>query len=115
MIVLRVAKRSDCLYVRRQNVVVGHSVGVTDQQIVALEAGDIKPNCLRGAEQSVFSFTDEVMDLIEATDETYAEMNNFSDRAITEMFYVTGTYMLVVRVLRTGRVPLDDEPAASPH
>ena len=58
MIVLRVAKRSDCLYARRQNVVVGHSVGVTDQQIVALEAGDIKPNCLRGAEQSVFSFTD---------------------------------------------------------
>ena len=55
------------------------------------------------------------MDLIEATDETYAEMNNFSDRAITEMFYVTGTYMLVVRVFRTGRVPLDDEPAASPH
>jgi len=39
MIVLHVAKRSDCLYAWRQNVVVGHSVGVTDQQIVALEAG----------------------------------------------------------------------------
>jgi hypothetical protein len=33
MIVLHVAKRSDCLYAWRQNVVVGHSVGVTDQQI----------------------------------------------------------------------------------
>jgi alkylhydroperoxidase family enzyme len=31
MIVLHVAKRSDCLYAWRQNVVVGHSVGVTDQ------------------------------------------------------------------------------------
>ena len=42
------------------------------------------------------------MDLIEATDETYAAVkNNFSDRAITEMLYVIGTYMLVVRVLRT--------------
>src|SRR5580700_3099521 len=46
MIVLHVAKRSDCLYAWRQNVVVGHSVGVTDQQIVALEAGDIKATAL---------------------------------------------------------------------
>jgi alkylhydroperoxidase family enzyme len=116
MIVLHVAKRSDCLYAWRQNVVVGHSVGVTDQQIVALEAGDIKANCFSEAEQSVFSFTNEVMDLIEATDETYAAVKkNFSDRAIIEMLYVIGTYMLVVRVLRTGRVPLDDEPAASPQ
>ena len=116
MIVLHVAKRSDCLYAWRQNVVVGHSVGVTDQQIVALDAGDIKANCFSEAEQSVFSFTDEVMDLIEATDETYAAVKkNFSDRAITEMLYVIGTYMLVVRVLPTGRVPLDDEPSASPQ
>src|SRR5580700_10543498 len=46
MIVLHVAKRSDCLYAWRQNVVVGHSVGVTDKQIVALEAGDIKATAL---------------------------------------------------------------------
>ena len=116
MIVLHVAKRSDCLYAWRQNVVVGHSVGVTDRQIAALQAGNTKANCFSEAEQSVFSFTDEVMDLIEATDETYAAVKkNFSDRAITEMLYVIGTYMLVVRVLRTGRVPLDDEPAASPQ
>ncbi|HXP41043.1 MAG TPA: hypothetical protein VN833_12255 [Candidatus Acidoferrales bacterium] len=116
MIVLHVAKRSDCLYAWRQNVVVGHSVGVSDQQIVALEAGDIKANCFSEAERIAFSFTNEVMDLVEATDETYAAVKkNFSDRAITEMLYVIGTYMLVVRVLRTGRVPLDDEPAASPQ
>ena len=65
---------------------------------------------------SPFPLTDEVMDLIEATDATYAaEKKNFSDRAITEMLYVIGTYMLVVRVLRTGRVPLDDKPADSPQ
>src|SRR6202020_2045219 len=71
MIVLHVAKRSDCLYAWRQNVVVGHSVGVTDKQIAALEAGDIKANCFSEAERIVFSFTNEVMDLIEATDATY--------------------------------------------
>ena len=71
---------------------------------------------LSEAERIAFSFTDEVMDLIEATDETYdAVKKNFSDRTITEMLYVIGTYMLVVRVLRTGRVPLDDKPADSPQ
>ncbi len=96
--------------------VVGHSVGVTDRQIAALETGDIKANCFSEAERIAFSFTNEVMDLIEATDATYAAVKkNFSDRAITEMLYVIGTYMLVVRVLRTGRVPLDDKPADSPQ
>src|ERR1700751_288585 len=116
MIVLHVAKGSDCLYAWRQNVAVGHSVGVSDRQIAALETGDIKANCFSEAERIAFSFTNEVMDLIEATDATYAAVKkNFSDRAITEMLYVIGTYMLVVRVLRTGRVPLDDEPAAFPQ
>jgi alkylhydroperoxidase family enzyme len=116
MIVLHVAKRSDCVYAWRQNVVVGHSVGVTDEQIAALEKGDIKASCFSEAEQAAFAFTNEVMDLIEATDHTYdAVKKHFSDRAITEMFYVIGTYMMVARVLRTGRIPLDDQPADSPQ
>ena len=38
-----------------------------------------------------------------------------SDRALTEILYVIGTYMLIARVIRTGRIPLDDQPAASPQ
>src|SRR3984885_7137736 len=68
MIVLHVAKRSDCLYAWRQNVVVGNSVGDTEKQIAALETGAIKANCFSEAERIAFSFTNEVMDLIEATD-----------------------------------------------
>ena len=99
-----------------QNVVVGHRVGVTDEQIAALEKGEIKASCFGEAEQAAFAFTNEVMDLIEATDHTYdAVRKHFSDRAITEMFYVIGTYMMVARVLRTGRIPLDDKPADSPQ
>src|ERR1700735_1284946 len=49
MIVPSVAKRSDCFYAWRQNVVVGHSVGATDEQIAALEIGDIKANCFSEA------------------------------------------------------------------
>jgi alkylhydroperoxidase family enzyme len=116
MIVLRVANQSSCFYAWRQNVVVAHSVGVKDEQIAALEKGDVKASCFTEAEQVAFSFTDEVMQLIEATDQTYdAAKKHFSDRALTEILYVIGTYMLIVRVIRTGRVPLDDKPAASPQ
>jgi alkylhydroperoxidase family enzyme len=116
MIVLRVANQSGCFYAWRQNVVVAHSVGVKDEQIAALEKGDVKAACFTEAEQAAFTFTDEVMQLIEATEQTYdAAKKHFSDRALTEMLYVIGTYMLIARVIRTGRVPLDDEPAASPQ
>jgi alkylhydroperoxidase family enzyme len=116
MIVLRVANQSDCFYAWRQNVVVAHSVGVKDEQIAALEKGDVKASCFTEAQQVAFAFTDEVMQLIEATDQTYdAAKKYFSDRALTEMLYVIGTYMLIARVIRTGRVPLDDEPATSPQ
>ncbi|MGB2664193.1 MAG: hypothetical protein WAK48_09330 [Candidatus Acidiferrum sp.] len=116
MIVLHVAKRSDYFYAWRQNVVVAHSVGVKDEQIAALERGDVKASCFSEAEQVAFAFTDEVMQLIEATDQTYdAAKKHFSDRALTEILYVIGTYMLIARVIRTGRVPLDDKPAASPE
>src|SRR5271163_1889212 len=64
MIVLHVAKRSDCLYAWRQNVLVAHSVGVTDEHLAALEEGDTQASCFSEAEQSTFAFTDEVMDLI---------------------------------------------------
>lgn len=116
MIVLHVAKRSDCFYAWRQNVVVGRSVGVTEEQMAALERGEIKASCFSEAEQAAFAFTDEVMNLIEATDRTYnAAKKHFSDRALTEILFVIGTYMLIARVIRTGRVPLDDKPADSPE
>jgi alkylhydroperoxidase family enzyme len=116
MIVLRVSKQSDCFYAWRQNVVVARSVGVTEAQIASLEKGNVRAACFTAEQQIAFALTDEVMDLIEATEETYTNAKKyFSDRALTEMLYVIGTYMFVARLVRTGRVPLDDEPAKSPQ
>jgi alkylhydroperoxidase family enzyme len=116
MIVLRVSKKSDCLYAWRQNVVVARSVGVAEDQIASLDADDVRATCFTAEQRIAFAFTDEVMDRIEATDETYAAARkHFSDRALTEMLYVIGTYMFVARLVRTGRVPLDDKPAPSPQ
>ena len=115
MVVLHVARRSECLYAWRQNVVVATSVGVTPEQVDALDRGDLSAACFDARHRTAFAFTDEVMDLIEVTDRTYADAKAaFSDRAITEMLYVIGTYMFISRVARTGRVPLDAHPADAP-
>lgn len=116
MIVLRVSKLSNCYYAWRQNVVVGHSVGVTDEQIEALDRGDVVTACFSAAQQAAFAFADEAVFMVEVSDATYTRAKRFfSDRALTEMLYVIGVYMLVARVVRTGHVPLDEHTAPSPQ
>ena len=116
MIVLRVALLGECFYAWRQNVVVARSVGVTEQQISALERGDMVAKCFSPAQQAAFAFTDEVVFMVETTDASYGRAKQyFTDRALTEMLFVIGNYMLVARVIRTGRVPLDEKPPPSPQ
>jgi alkylhydroperoxidase family enzyme len=112
MIVLRVANQSGCFYAWRQNVVVAHSVGVKDEQIAALEEGDVKASCFTEAEQVAFTFTDEVMQLIEATDQTYnAAKKHFSAGAISWSAIATPTRSVARRIVRR---PRQGKSAAAP-
>ena len=46
-------------------------MGVTDEQIAALDNGDTSACCFTDEQKAAFAFSDEVMDLIEVTDRTY--------------------------------------------
>jgi len=114
MIVLYIGKLSDCIYIWRQNVVVAKSLGITQEEIDALERNDTKADCFSDAQRAAFRFAEEAFRLIEVSDEVYAEASCFfRPQAIAELLYVVGTYMLLARVARTGRVPLDATPAAA--
>lgn len=114
LIVLYVGKLSDCVYIWRQNVVVAKSLGITQEEIDALERSDTKADCFSDAQKAAFQFAEEAFRLIEVSDHVYAEATRyFSPQAITELLFVVGTYMLLARVARTGRVPLDETPAAA--
>lgn len=81
-----------------------------------LEKGDITADCFSAAQQAAFQFTNECVKQIEVSDTTYAEAAKYlSDRQITELLYVLGTYMFICRVVRSGHVPLDAQPAALPE
>lgn len=112
LIVLYIGKLSDCHYIWRQNVVVARSLGITQDEIDALEKDDTSAECFGDAQKAAFRFAKEALELIEVSDEVYAETERFfSPQAITELLYVVGTYMLLARIARTGRVPLDVTPA----
>jgi alkylhydroperoxidase family enzyme len=114
LIVLYVGKLSDCIYIWRQNVVVAKSLGITQEEIDALEKNDTHADCFSDAQKAAFRFAEEALRLIAVSDEVYAEATRFfSPQAVTELLYVVGTYMLLARIARTGRVPLDETPAAA--
>jgi alkylhydroperoxidase family enzyme len=112
LVILHIGKLSDCIYIWRQNVVVARFLGVPQEQIDALDRGDTQDACFSDEQKIAFRFAEEALRLIEVSDEVYAEAKRFfSPQAITELIYVVGTYMLLARLARTGRVPLDEKPA----
>jgi alkylhydroperoxidase family enzyme len=114
LVVLYVGQLSDCIYIWRQNVVVAKSLGITEEEVGALQREETQADCFTAAQKSAFRFAEEAVRLVEVSDEVYAEASCFfSPRALTEILYVVGTYMLLARVARTGRVPLDETPAAA--
>jgi alkylhydroperoxidase family enzyme len=114
LIVLYVGKLSGCVYIWRQNVVVAKSLGITQEEIDTLEKNDTHADCFSDAQKAALRFSEEALRLIQVSDQVYAEATRFfSPQAITELLYVVGTYMLLARVARTGRVPLDETPAAA--
>jgi alkylhydroperoxidase family enzyme len=115
LLVLLTGKLSECEYVWRQNVVVAKSLGIPDQQLSELAKGHLEASCFNTATKAAFRFAKEALEIIEVTDTTYAEAEkNFSPRALTEILYVVGSYMLLSRLIRTGGVPLDEKPAGVP-
>jgi alkylhydroperoxidase family enzyme len=114
LIVLYVGKLSDCHYIWRQNVVVAKSLGITQEEIDALEKCDTCADCFGDAQKAAFRFAKEALEIVEVSDEVYAEASRFfSPQAITELLYVVGTYMLLARIARTGQVPMDVTPASA--
>jgi alkylhydroperoxidase family enzyme len=112
LVVLYVGQLSACMYIWRQNVVVAKSLGITEEEIDALQMHETQAGCFSETQKAAFRFAEEALRLIEVSDEVYAEASRFfSPRALTEILYVVGTYMLLARVARTGRVPLDETPA----
>jgi 4-carboxymuconolactone decarboxylase len=95
-----------------QHVPIAQSVGATDEQVAAIEAGDIAGEDFNEVERAVLRFTTEVVEDVRAGDEAFAALAALlPPRQIVELLMVIGNYMFVARVMATTELEMD-EPAA---
>jgi 4-carboxymuconolactone decarboxylase len=98
-----------------QHVGIAKAVGATDDQLQALERGEVTEACFSDADQAVLRFTTEVVQQARASDAALAALGGvLSPREIVELLMVIGQYMMVARVMATTHMELDEpvDPAA---
>jgi alkylhydroperoxidase family enzyme len=80
------AKRLSCDYQWKQHVPIARSVGISESQIAALEAGQIGSSVWSAEEKALLAFIDEVIANPEVTDSVFNEARRFlSDQALVEV------------------------------
>jgi 4-carboxymuconolactone decarboxylase len=108
LVILRVAKLSPSIYEWTQHVPIGKATGVTDEQIAALEKGDVSASCFDETDRLVLRFVDETVREVKVSDATFAKAAaRFSPREVVELVLTVGFYMMVARLLESTAVDVD--------
>jgi 4-carboxymuconolactone decarboxylase len=94
-----------------QHVPIARSVGAAEEQVTALDRGEIDVGCFTTDQRAVLRFTTEVVRDARASDESFSAVAALlSPREIVELIMVIGQYMMLARVMATTDMELD-EPA----
>jgi 4-carboxymuconolactone decarboxylase len=109
--ILLVAARTSAEYEWIQHVGISKALGIDDQQITAVQRGELQAACLDPDAQVLLRFTSEVLERPRADDETFTALSDrFPPRQIVELLLVIGSYHMLARIMTTLDIDLD--PAA---
>jgi alkylhydroperoxidase family enzyme len=108
--ILRVARLTPYAdYEWVQHVPIARSVGASDEQVAALERGDLEAPAFSDAQRTVLRFTTEVVRDARPSDATFeAASELLSARELIELLMVIGQYMMLARVMATTDLDLDE-------
>jgi alkylhydroperoxidase family enzyme len=107
--ILQVARQTEAEYEWVQHVAIGQSVGVTAEQISALEEGDVASAAFDAAQKAVLAFTREVVHGPQVGDEVFAALRaHLSEREVVELLLTIGDYWMLARVMTV--LEIDVEP-----
>jgi 4-carboxymuconolactone decarboxylase len=111
LVILHVGRLSGAEYEWVQHVPIALAVGATQEEVDAIERGDVRAFGPR--EQAVLGFTEEVVRDVRASDAALAAVReHLSPREVVELLLVIGNYMLVARVAETAGIEIDEGGAA---
>jgi AhpD family alkylhydroperoxidase len=109
--ILRVARLTGAEYEWVQHVAIAHAVGVTDDQVSALERGDAEAECFDERERVVLRLATEIVEDAGASEATFAAAREaFSPREIVELILAAGYYYTLAGLMNSVDIDLD-EPA----
>lgn len=113
--ILQVAADAEARYEWVQHAAIARDVGVSDEQIAAVERGDIATDKSLGeVERAVLAFASEVVAGPRVGDATFeAVSEHLSPREIVELLLTIGEYLMLARVMTTLELELD-EPVGAP-
>jgi len=106
--ILRTAKDCHCVYEWTQHVPAAKHVGVTDEQIAAIENWKAAA-CFNELERLVLQFTDEVNANVKASRATLEALKkHLSPGEIIELLVIIGHWRQTATILETTEVDLED-------
>jgi alkylhydroperoxidase family enzyme len=107
--ILQVAHQSPAKYEWIQHVPIGKAVGLSDEQIVALERGKIDAGCFDAEQRAVLAFARELVSGVRPSNATFAAVQErLSSREIVELILAVGYYMMLARLMETTELDLDE-------
>jgi len=105
-----VAKDSDCRYEWVQHAEVGRLVGLTAEQISAVDNGAVDDSkAFDDLQRAVLRFTREVVAGPKVADPTFAAVRDrLTPREVVELLLTIGDYLMIARLMTTLELDPDD-------
>jgi len=108
LVILITAKKTEAEYEWIQHVEIAKAVGVTEDQIAAVEAEDFSSNSLSPEAEALLGFAAQVLEQPRADDEAFAAVSaKFPPRQIVETLLVIGSYRMLGGVMTNLDLELD--------
>jgi len=106
--ILAVARETDCAYEWGQHVPLARLVGVGEEQIQAIERGEVENPCFEARERIVLLATQAWLRRARLSEELWSSLaSQLPPRQIIELCLVVGFYSMLARVLESAEVDLD--------
>ncbi len=106
--ILYVAQLSQARYEWVQHVPIALGVGITQEQIDAIEREDVRAACFDRGERAVLEFTRQVVREVRPSDQALANLREaLGDREVVELTLAIGYYMMMARLMEVTGVDVD--------
>jgi alkylhydroperoxidase family enzyme len=106
--ILLVAKRTGAAYEWVQHVGISRAIGIDEEQISAVQRGELQASCFDAEARIVLRFAAEVLETPRVSDATFAALSeHLSNRQIVELLLVIGAYQMLARLMTTLDIDID--------